>query len=55
MGAFQTAQNCTVWSCVRTSSRNLTEHNNQLGEYKVNLDQDAPEPVYEFRSARQRT
>ena len=30
----------------------LTEHINRLGEYKLNRDQEAPEPVYDFRSTR---
>jgi len=38
--------------CLARINPYLTEHINRLGEYKLNLDQEAPEPVYEFRSAR---
>ncbi len=42
-------------ACLARINPYLTEHINRLGEYKLNLDQDAPEPVYEFRSARRHT
>ena len=38
--------------CLARINPYLTEHINRLGEYKLNLDQEAPEPVYEFRSTR---
>jgi hypothetical protein len=40
---------------VRTALPILPEPVKMLGEDTLNLDQGAPEPVDEFRSARQRT